>query len=289
MKAGLIGLGRMGHAIAERLHEVGIAVTGWDIDPTKGPNVISRAGSPAEVAAASEVIISIITEDGGARGLWHGPGGYDGVDVGGKLFIEMSTLQPATIRELAAHASSLGAVYLDSPVLGSVPTARDGKLHALVGGDDAAVARARALLDHLTARLTHVGPTGSGAVMKLVINNMMGSYLQILAESLMLGESQGLALEQLIEVIGGSINATPWFQFKKPALLGQDSPMTLDLRTLRKDLFSVAAAASAAEVPTPVAITTAASLSAAVSAGLGGQDCAELVAFLRQAAPQRWD
>ncbi len=288
MRVGLIGLGRMGSAIAERLGEVGIVVTGWDIDPARGAGGIVRAGSPGEVAARSDVIASIITEDGGVRGLWHGAGGFDGTDITGKLFIEMSTLQPATIRALAAHAAGRGAVYLDSPVLGSIPTARAGQLTALVGGDDASVARARALLEHLTAKIEHIGPTGSGAVMKLVINNMMGSYLQILSESLMLGESQGLSLERMIGVIGESINASPWFQFKRPALLGQDSPMTLDVRTLRKDLLAVAATAAAAGVPTPVAVTTAASLSSAVQAGLGGQDCSALVAFLRAEMPQRW-
>ncbi len=288
MRVGLIGLGRMGSAIAERLAELGIRVTAWEIDPSRGPADIARVGSPAEVAANCDVIASIITEDGGVRGLWHGAGGFDSTDITGKLFIEMSTVQPATIRTLAAHATERGAVYIDSPVLGSIPTARAGQLTALIGGDDTAVARARELLCHLTAKIEHIGPTGSGAVMKLVINNMMGSYLQILSESLMLGESQGISLERLIGVIGDSINATPWFHFKRPALLGQDSPMTLDVRTLRKDLLAVAATAATAGVPTPVAVTTAASLSAAVQAGLGGEDCSSLVAFLRREAPQRW-
>ena len=160
---------------------------------------------------------------------------------------------------------------------------------ALVGGSEADVTRARAVLGHLTARIEHVGPVGAGAAMKLVVNNMMGCYLQVLAESLMLGESQGLPLARMIEVIGASITATPWFHAKKPIFLGGQDETTLDIRTLRKDILSVVATASISGVPTPAAAATAASMSAAVKSGEGGKDIAELVNFLRGALPQIWD
>jgi 3-hydroxyisobutyrate dehydrogenase-like beta-hydroxyacid dehydrogenase len=200
----------------------------------------------------------------------------------------MSTLQPMTVRGLASHAAGRGAAFIDSPLLGSIPTVRQGKLVALVGGAAADVARARATLDHLTARIEHIGPVGAGSAMKLVVNNMMGCYLQVLAESLLLGQSQGLTLERMIEVIGGSITATPWFQAKKPVLLGGQDDTTLDIRTLRKDILSVVATAALGGVPAPAAAITAAGLSAAVQAGAGGKDIAELVAFLREALPQKW-
>ena len=149
-------------------------------------------------------------------------------------------------------------------------------------------ARARATLAHLTARIEHIGPVGAGAAMKLVVNNMMGCYLQILAESLMMGEKQGLSLERMIEVIGNSITATPWFQAKKKVLLGGTDETTLDIRTLRKDILSVVATAAVAGVPAPAASITAAGMSAAVQAGEGGKDIGDLVAFLRAALPQSW-
>ncbi len=165
---------------------------------------------------------------------------------------------------------------------------REGKLVALVGGSEADLARARAVLAHLTARIEHIGPVGAGAAMKLVVNNMMGSYLQILAESLAMGATQGLSLPRMIEVIGNSITATPWFNAKKKVLLGGEDDTTLDIRTLRKDLLSVVATASLHGVPTPAAAAAAASLSAAVEAGHGGDDIAALVPFLRRALPQVW-
>jgi 3-hydroxyisobutyrate dehydrogenase len=289
---GLIGLGKMGAAIAARLHERGEAVIAWDRDAARvgeaAKEGATAAGSPRAVAEGADTVLSIITEDSGARALWEAKTGFLQADIAGKLFIEMSTLQPMTVRALAAHAASRGAAFIDSPVLGSIPTVRQGKLMALVGGTAADVARARAPLGHLTTRIEHIGPVGAGAAMKLVVNNMMGCYLQVLVESLLLGESQGLPLDRMIEVIGGSITATPWFQAKKPVLLGGHDDVTLDIRTLRKDILSVVATAAAGGVPAPVAAVAASSMSAAVQAGEGGKDIAELVTFLRAALPQTW-
>jgi 3-hydroxyisobutyrate dehydrogenase-like beta-hydroxyacid dehydrogenase len=233
-------------------------------------------------------MLSIITEDGGARALWEGAGGFLEADLKGKLFIEMSTLRPMTVRDLAAHAAGRGAAFVDSPLLGSIPTVRQGKLVALMGGSEADVARAREALAPLVARVEHMGPVGAGAAMKLVVNNMMGSYLQVLSESLLLGETQGLPLARMLEILGASIVATPWFQAKRPVLAGGQDETTLDIRTLRKDIISAVATASREGVPVPAAAATAASLSAAVAAGEGGSDIAALVGFLRGALPQRW-
>ncbi len=289
---GLIGLGKMGMALAQRLSERGESVIAWDRDGARVKRAADAgakvADAPRAVASGAETVLSIITEDGGARALWEGKGGFLEVDIKGKLFIEMSTLQPMTVRALAALAARNGASFIDCPLLGSIPTVREGKLVALVGGSEDDVARAKAVLAHLTQRVEHIGPVGAGAAMKLVVNNMMGSYLQILAESLAMGATQGLTLQRMIEVIGTSITATPWFNAKKKVLLGGEDDTTLDIRTLRKDLLSVVATAALHGVPTPAAAATAASLSAAVEAGEGGSDIAALVPFLRRALPQVW-
>lgn len=289
---GLIGLGKMGAAIAARLQEVGETPLVWDRDAARVREAAKRgataANSPRAVAEGAATVLSIITEDTGARALWEAEDGFLKTDIAGKLFIEMSTLQPMTVRALAAHAMSRRAAFIDSPVLGSIPTARQGKLVALVGGAEEDITRARAVLGHLTTRIEPVGPVGAGCAMKLVVNNMMGCYLQVLAESLLLGESQGLELTRMIEVIGASITATPWFHAKKPIFLGGHDETTLDIRTLRKDILSVVATAALGGVPAPAAAVAAASMSAAVQAGEGGKDIAELVSFLRAALPQTW-
>ena len=289
---GLIGLGKMGMALVQRLSERGENVIAWDRDGARVKRAADAgakaADAPRAVASGAETVLSIITEDGGARALWEGKGGFLEVDIKGKLFIEMSTLQPMTVRALAALAARNGASFIDCPLLGSIPTVREGKLVALVGGSEGDVARAKPVLAHVTQRIEHIGPVGAGAAMKLVVNNMMGSYLQILAESLAMGATQGLTLQRMIEVIGTSITATPWFNAKKKVLLGGEDDTTLDIRTLRKDLLSVVATAALHGVPTPAAAAAAASLSAAVEAGEGGSDIAALVPFLRRALPQVW-
>jgi 3-hydroxyisobutyrate dehydrogenase len=291
MKIGLIGLGRMGSAIAGRLQDEGFAVVAWDRDagrvPQAGRGIIPAEG-PREVAVAADVVLSIITEDSGVQALWQGAGGFLEADIAGKMFVEMSTLRPDTVRGVAELAHGRGAGFVDSPVLGSIPTVREGKLVSLIGGSEADVARATEVLRHLTSRIEHMGPVGAGCAMKLVVNNMMGSYLQILAESLMLGESQGLGLERMVGMLGASINATPWFHAKKGILLGGEDDITLDIRTLRKDILSVVATAASGGVPTPAAAATAAGMSAAVSEGLGARDIAELVGYWRRVLPQRW-
>jgi 3-hydroxyisobutyrate dehydrogenase-like beta-hydroxyacid dehydrogenase len=289
---GVIGLGKMGGAMVTRLGERGERVIAWDRDGARvraaGAHGAATAGSPREIAEAADIVLSIITEDTGARALWEAKNGFLQTDLKDKLFIEMSTLQPMTVRALAALAIERGAGFVDCPLLGSVPNVRLGKLVALVGGSEADVARARPTLAHLTARVDHIGPVGAGAAMKLVVNNMMGCYLQILAESLLMGASQGLPLERMLDVIGSSIVATPWFLAKKPVLLGQQDEITLDIRTLRKDILSVVTTAAINGVPAPTAALASASMSAAVKAGEGGKDIAELVAFLRAALPQTW-
>src|SRR4051812_2989653 len=125
MRIGLVGLGRMGRALYERLVEQGFQVTAWDRDAqtmkAADERQVRLATSPRHVAAAGDVVISIITEDDGVRAIYDGTDGFLSGDVAGKLFIEMSTLRPATGRELAPMVQAAGARLLDSPVLGTIP------------------------------------------------------------------------------------------------------------------------------------------------------------------------
>ena len=125
----------MGAAISQRLRQNGFDVAGWDqnADACKAlaNSGLRIVGSPREVAAASDIILSIITEDHGVRHIFTGSQGFLSGDVSGKLFVEMSTLQPMTGRELAPLVEAKGARLIKSPVLGTIPQVRDGKLFAL--------------------------------------------------------------------------------------------------------------------------------------------------------------
>ena len=284
MKVGLVGLGRMGSAIAQRLGECGHEVIAWDKNAkavAAQGNRVRAADNPRAVAAAAEIVLSIITEDKGVQRVFIGKDGFLAGDVAGKLFIEMSTLQPMTHRALAPQVAAKGARLVDFPVLGSIPTVREGKLFALVGGDAADVARARSVLDHLTRRVVHLGPNGAGCAMKLAINLGMAVQLQALAELLALGLSEGLTLDQMLEVMSDAVTATPWFKGKLPVLKGGPGDITLDVRTLRKDMMSAIATGACNGVAMPATSGALASLAAAVAGGWGDKDLAEVPQFFR--------
>jgi 3-hydroxyisobutyrate dehydrogenase len=244
-------------------------------------NRVRAVGSPRAVAESADVVLSIITEDKGVRRVFTGADGFLAANVAGKLFVEMSTLQPATHRELAPQVAAGGARLIDSPVLGSIPTVREGKLVALVGGEADDVARARSVLDHLTRRVAHLGPNGAGCAMKLAVNLGMAVYLQALAESLALGTSEGLGIDQMLDIFSDAVTATPWLKGKLPVLRGEPSDITLDIRTMRKDVLSAIATGARNGVAMPATSGALASLAAAVAGGWGEKDLAEVPRFFR--------
>ncbi len=293
MKVGIVGLGRMGAAMSHRLRQNGFDVVGWDQNAnasrTLAASGLPIAANAREVAANSEVVISIITEDHGVRRIFTGPQGFLSGDVTGKLFIEMSTLQPMTGRELAPIVESKGARLIDSPVLGTIPQVRDGKLVALVGGRTEDLERARAVLEKMTRRIVHMGPNGAGYAMKLAVNLGLGAYIQALSELLALGAKQGLTLDQMLDVLQEAPYASGWMKSKIGVIKGETPEMTLDIRTLRKDIMSAVATGALSGVPMPLSAGTLASLSAAVAHGAGAGDLGELPKFLRESMVQNFE
>ena len=285
MKIGIVGLGRMGAAMSRRLKQEGFDVVGWDRDLTTNQTLakdgLQIAGNPKAIATQSDVVISIITEDHGVRAIFTGADGFLSADVTGKLFIEMSTLQPMTAHELAPIVEAKGARLIDSPVLGTIPQVRDGKLFALVGGRAEDVEDARPILEKMTRRIAHMGAHGNGYAMKLAVNLGLGAYIQALAESLALGSRYDLSIDQMLEVLQEAPYASNWLRSKIEVLKGGTAEKSLDIQTLRKDIMSVVATGALAGVPMPLSSGVLSSLSAAVANGRGGGDLAELPGFVR--------
>lgn len=292
MKVGIVGLGRMGAAMSQRLRQQGFDVVGWDHNAGANQRLAADglriAANARAVATDSEIVISSITEDHGARRIFAGSDGFLTGDVRGKLFIEMSTLQPMTGRELAPLVEAKGARLIEAPVLGTIPQARDGTLFAMVGGRVEDIESAHVVLGKLTRRIAHMGPNGSGYAMKLAANLGLGAYIQALAESLALGAAQGLAIDQMLSVILEGPYASGWLKTKVDVLKGGKAEMTLDIRTLRKDIMSAVATGALAGVPMPLTAGTLASLSAAVASDYGDGDLAELPKFLRETMIQNF-
>lgn len=293
MIVGLIGLGRMGSAMAQRLASNGFEIIGWDRNAAA---VRALAGSGARAAAdargvadAADVVITTITEDTGVRGVFTGTRGVLEANVAGTLFIEMSTLQPATVRELAPAIEARGARIVDAPVLGTIPNVHNGTLVALLGGVDDDIARAREVLAVLAHTIVPMGKLGSGNAMKLAVNLGLAAFIQGLAESLALGEREGLDLNAMLGVLANAPTANAWFAARKGVLTGEVTNVTLDIRTLRKDMMSAVATGARGGVPMPLSAGVLTALSAAVAGDWGDRDIGALAAFLREAMVQRYD
>src|SRR5262249_17476126 len=195
-KIAIAGTGKMGAAIAQRLMEVGHKVTVWNRSADKLKPLTAAgaaaAATPAELARDAEAVITILTDAAAIDAVYAGASGLLAPDVRGKLFIEMSTVQPQTQVALAAKGRAKGGAFVECPVGGSTSPARQGKLIGLMGAEPADAARAKPILEQLCRRLEHCGPVGSGAVMKLTINMPLMIYWQALGEALALCRPLGL-------------------------------------------------------------------------------------------------
>ena len=223
MNIGIAGIGRMGAAIAERLSSTGHTIIVWNRTPQK-THALAAAGAavaatPAELAARSDAIVTILTNAAALDATYAGSNGLLAGDVAGKLFIEMSTVRPASQKALGAKVLSKGAALVECPVGGSVGAAREGKLFGLVGGDARDVARARPLLDQMCRRVEHVGELGAGASMKLAINLPLLVYWQALGEALSLCRPLGLEPARLLDIFADTSGAPSMLKSRTPSLV----------------------------------------------------------------------
>ena len=191
MKLGVAGIGKMGAAIAARLIEVGHDVTVWNRTPDKAKAVAGAkiAANPAELAANNEFVITILTDAAALNAVYNSPSGLLHGKVAGKLFIDMSTVLPATEIALAGAVRARDAAFVECPVGGSTGPARQGKLIGLMGAEPADATRARLILEQLCRRLEYAGPVGSGSVLKFTINLPLMVYWQALGEALAMARS----------------------------------------------------------------------------------------------------
>ncbi len=287
-RLGFIGLGRMGQAMAGRLLAAGFPLTVHNRTRSRADALVSAgatwADTPADVAAHSDIIFTILTDEPAVETVYRGQQGLLAAPVPGRLFIDMSTIRTATILALAEAIEHHGAHLLDAPVSGTVAPAREGQLLVLVGGRTADVERARPALQVLGRRIIHLGGQGAGITMKLALNMTMACFWGALAESLAIGRQFGLSLETMLDVYLDSPVALPALRSKTPALLGETSDVAFDVTGVRKDLRSMVATAQDAGVPAPVASAALAHFAAATAAGYGERDLAAVVDYLAELA-----
>jgi 3-hydroxyisobutyrate dehydrogenase len=287
MEIGFCGMGRMGAAMALRLIDQGHRLTVWNRTEAKVEPLLERgarwARTPAEVASGHDIAVTMLTDAGAVDAVYSGAQGLLSCPVGGKLFIEMSTVAPEVIRKLAQAVRSKDAALVDCPVGGTIGPARDGKLLGLAGGDAADFARAKPVLEQLCRRIDHLGPNGNGAAMKLAINLPLAVYWEALGEAMLLIRDAGIAPAQALEIMGessGGANALKSRAAKIASdLAGGKADVGFDIDGVRKDLRTMAAVARDAGIELPLASKAMESYDAAAAEGWGGRDGSSLVVW----------
>ena len=292
MKVGVAGIGRMGAAIAERLLLQGHAVTVWNRTQTKAQALArhgaSVADTPAQLATSADIILSILTDATAIAATYDGPAGLLSADVKGKLFVEMSTVRPATQQALAARVQARGAAMIDCPVGGTTGPAREGKLLGFVGGDVSDLNRARPILEQLCRRIEHVGPVGAGVSLKLAINLPLLVYWQAFGEALARGQPLGLAPARVVNIFADTSGGPNVLKSRGPTIaeaLGGKVPadVTFNIDSIRKDLATMIEEAQTLGYDLPLAARALECYDTASRAGLGDGDAVMLpVSWLKR-------
>ena len=212
-RVAILGLGTMGSGMAGRLLSEGFPVSVFNRNPEKARRYAERgafiASSPCEAATRSDVILSMVADDPASREVWLGPKGAFAGAARGTLLIESSTLTVAWVKELATLAEKQGCDFLDAPVTGSKPHAESGQLLFLAGGSGQAFQSAQSVFSVLGRDAIHLGPVGSGALMKLVNNFLAGVQTASFAEALALIDAGGLNRENAIAILSEGVPGSP--------------------------------------------------------------------------------
>lgn len=272
--------------MAPRLLEAGYALTVWNRTSGKAKSLLdngaSNAATPADVAAAADIVVSMLADDAAVLEVFEGSRGLLSAPVQGKLFIDMSTLRPSTVRRLAERVQVLGGSFVDAPVSGTVGPAKEGRLLVLCGANDEDFRIAQPILEVFARRIVHAGSVGQGALLKLVVNLPLAVYWGSLAEAIAMGKHGGLDVQLMLETIQDSSAALAVLPLKIPNILTSDGPVAFDVSSMQKDLLSMLETGSGLGVPMPATEGVLGTYSAAADGGLAASDAVEVVRFLTE-------
>jgi 3-hydroxyisobutyrate dehydrogenase len=280
----VLGLGIMGTGMATRLlgHQFDVTVYNRSPERTEGlaKNGAKVARTAREAAAAVSVVISMVADDDAARGVWLGNDGALAGAKPGTILMECSTVTPGWIAELAALARKAGCELLDAPVTGSKPQAMAGELVFLVGGKDSVLDQVRPVIATMSKEIKYLGPTGSGAKMKLINNFMCGAQAVALAESIVQIEKLGLNLETAVSVLAGGAPGSPFVKTAAARMLAKNFEPNFMLKWMAKDMRYANSLAGEMDICSAVIRT----LERGIAAGYGEKDFSALVEALRENA-----
>ena len=275
----------MGSGMARRLLVNGHPLTVFNRNPEKSKPFAAEgahvASSPREAAAQADFIISMVADDNASRALWLGGNGALAVARPGAVCIECSTVTVNWVRELAAAAAQKKCEFLDAPVTGSKVQAASGELSFIVGGEAATLEKARPVLAAMSKAIIHLGPTGSGALLKLINNFVCGVQVAALAEAVAMIERSGLDRARALEILTNGAPGSPLVKAVSTRMTAPDFTPNFLLRLMAKDLGYAILEGGKLSVELMTAAAALKAFQRAIATGHGEQDIAAVVAPLR--------
>jgi 3-hydroxyisobutyrate dehydrogenase-like beta-hydroxyacid dehydrogenase len=288
MNVGMVGLGEMGSGIMERLLLAGHKPLGYNRTRSKAQPLIDKgmrfADSARAVAESSDVVLSMVTDDKALEAIAAGP---DGILAGlraGKVWVELSTVSPVTIRALAPRVADTEAQLLDAAVLGSPLTIRQGKLLTMCGGDEETFELAKPVLLDVGPIVRRVGEIGHAKVMKVALNLNLPVQILALSEGVLLAEKSGIAREVALEIMLGGVVASPMLAYRAPFILNMPEKAWFDVGMMQKDLNLAIALGQQVDVPLPTTSVANEMLTATRAMGMQEYDFAVLFHTLARMA-----
>jgi 3-hydroxyisobutyrate dehydrogenase-like beta-hydroxyacid dehydrogenase len=288
MTLGFVGLGVMGGRMAKRLLEAGHTVVGYNRTREKARWLVDAglrlADSPREVGAACDVVFTMVTDGAALDAVTRGPGGLLAGLRPDAVVVEMSTVSPAAVRALGAEVAARGAALLDAPVSGSPATLEAGQLSFMVGGEAAALERARPYLLAIGPTITRVGELGLAKAMKIAINQVLPVQMLAFSEAVLLAEKSGISRERAVEALLKSVTASPMVKYRGPFVLGMPAEAWFDVGMMQKDLGLALELGRTTGVPLPSVALVNELLNAARGLGLAAYDFAVVFDVLARLA-----
>ena len=286
-----LGLGTMGSGMAGRLLDAGARVTVFNRTIERAAPLAARgavvAKNPRDAVSEADIVFSMIADDAASHDVWDGAAGALAGVRKGTIIVECSTVTVGRITELAESARRIGCELLDAPVTGSKMQAARGELVFLVGGSEQGVARIRPALDAMGKTVVHLGPVGSGALVKLINNFLAGVQAASLAEAIAIIERSSL---DRVQTIGAIVNGSPGSPVMKTLasrILANDFSPNFYLHLLAKDLGYAIGEGESRGVPMSMASAAREILQASIARGDGNKDMAAVVEQFRDGTAVR--
>lgn len=246
-RIGFIGIGLMGEAMTRRLLDQGYKVTVWNLEPERLDTVVPHgavaAESPAAVTAASDVVMMCVLHTAAVERCVFESDGIASTAKPETLVIDFSTVDPEATREMAKRLKAkTGASWLDAPVSGGPPAARNGTMTVMAGGDEKDFARAKEILADMASNVTLMGPVGAGQTTKILNQAIVGTGYVLMTEALMLAEAAGIDAARLPQCLAGGHADSSLLQRLYPQMQARDfDPPRAYARQLLKDMKMVSA------------------------------------------------